>query len=96
MKWKVKKVRLPRVSALVSPRAPSNFSVPPMMASRVLGGGAGSLGKAFTPCALIYPFRKVNAYVHSAMLTFSLGLSAGSVATQYRSMRPTFSFPLLS
>src|SRR5215218_23262 len=64
------------------------------MASTLLDGSPGSLGKASTPCALISPPAKVYVIVHSAMWAFSEGSSAGSVTTQNRSKRPTFSFPL--
>src|SRR5215211_554714 len=65
------------------------------MASTLLDGGPGISGKASTPCALISPPGRVNVNVHSAMWAFSEDSSAGSVTTQKRSKRPTFSFPLL-
>src|SRR5215203_5562030 len=55
MKWKVMNVLFPRVFAAASPRAPSYFFVPPVMASMALGGGAGSLGKAVTLWVSISP-----------------------------------------
>src|SRR5215208_4760537 len=64
------------------------------MASTLLDGGPGSLGKASTPCALISPPGRVYVNVHWAMWAFSEESSAGSVTTQKRSKRPTFSFPL--
>jgi hypothetical protein len=66
----------------------------PLRASTLLDGRPGSSGKASTPCALISLPAKVYVYEHCAMWAFSEGSSAGSVTTQKRSMRSTFSFPL--
>ena len=73
----------------VLPRAASDGIDAPRWKPRELRVGSYAL-------SLISPPGRVYVYVHSAMWAFSLGSSAGSVTTQNRSRRPTFSFPLSS
>jgi hypothetical protein len=89
MKWKVLMTFFPRTSKRSSPPIPAYLPVPPLM-----GFTPGASGWASGPTALICPPGTVNVLVHSSMWAFSEGSSAGSVTTQKRSKRPTFSFPL--